>query len=74
LIEVNQRIDNLRVEMDTRYATLEYRVSDLEVRVDILEKRPVNTGTDVDTSLFVSREEFHDLLDRLKLTEKRNIE
>jgi predicted RNase H-like nuclease (RuvC/YqgF family) len=72
-IESYQRVDNLRLEIDGRYMTLEERVTLLEQELDLLKKRPISEGN-VDLSGCVSMEDFHDLLERLKLTEKRNIE
>lgn len=72
-IASGQKVDNLRLEIDSRYMTLEERVTILEQELDLLKKRPFSEGN-VDLSGCVSMEDFLDLLERLKLTEKRNIE
>ena len=72
-IASGQKVDNLRLEIDSRYMTLEDRVTILEQELDLLKKRPFSEGN-VDLSGCVSTEDFLDLLERLKLTEKRNIE
>jgi len=53
--------------------SLEKRVKVLEDDVEMLKRRPVSSG-EVDFTQICMREEYLELLERVKGTEKRNLE
>lgn len=46
----------------------------MEEDIEMLKKRPVSKGGDIDMSMLAGREEFESLLRRVAGTEKRNLE
>ena len=66
-------VDEANLAVDEKCIALDKRVTKLEELVDELQKRPVSSG-EIDYSLLCMKTDFEDLEERVKLTEKRNIE
>ena len=71
-----EKIDeNWKIQMNDYNEDHGKRIKDLEQTVSDLQKRPVASGgAEVDYSILCMKEEYLELIERLKLTEKRNIE
>lgn len=71
-----EKIDeNWKIQMNDYNEDHGKRIKDLEQILSDLQKRPVASGgAEVDYSILCMKEEYLELVDRLKLTEKRNIE
>lgn len=71
-----EKIDeNWKIQMNDYNEDHGKRIKDLEQALSDLQKRPVASGgAEVDYSILCMKEEYLELVDRLKLTEKRNIE
>ena len=71
-----EKIDeNWKIQMSDYNDDYGKRIKDLEQTVSDLQKRPVASGgAEVDYSILCMKEEYLELVERLKLTEKRNIE
>ena len=74
--KIYEKIDeNWKIQMSDYNEDHGKRIKDLEQTVSDLQKRPVASGgAEVDYSILCMKEEYLELVDRLKLTEKRNIE
>ena len=74
--QISAKVDANYEEIIARLNNHEERIVVLEKEVDILKKRPIATGgpVDIDYDAICSKEEFLDLLQRVKMVEKRNLE
>lgn len=67
---IQTNVNELR-EVDNE---LEKRIVILEEEVELLKKRPVTQGSNIDYDMIASKEDVLDLMRRMKAVEKRNIE
>jgi uncharacterized protein YjbK len=73
---VIDKFKSFEEDFNEKHDSLDIRIKKLEDEVLLLMKRPVSEGksVDIDYSLICMKTEYNDLVERLRLVEKRNHE
>ena len=77
---MKDRVDVMEEETRIHFATIEEKANHLQEEIDILKKRPVpqanqdGGSAEINFDMVASRDELMDLIDRIQLIERRNIE